>query len=56
MLNLKKKKKRPTYLPRLKMMGRSTANKYIFKDGLTNILFENRKNTVFEIIENLHLP
>ena len=32
MLNLKKKK-RPTYLPKLKLMGRSTANKNIFKDG-----------------------
>ena len=30
----KKKKKRPTYLPKLKLMGRSMANKYIFKDGL----------------------
>ena len=31
MLNLKKKKKkRPTYLPKLKLKGRSTANKYIF--------------------------
>ena len=24
-----------TYLPKLKLMGRCTANKYIFKDGLT---------------------
>ena len=27
-------KKRPTYLPKLKLMGKSTANKYVFKDGL----------------------
>ena len=34
----KKKKKKndlPTYLPILKLMGRSTANKEYFKDGLT---------------------
>ena len=38
MLNFKKKeeKKIPTYLPKLKLMGRSTANKYIFKDGLNH--------------------
>ena len=32
---LSSKKKIPAYLPKLKLMGRSTANKYIFKDGLT---------------------
>ena len=29
------KKKRHTCLPKLKLMGRTTANKYIFKDGLS---------------------
>ena len=28
------KNKRPTYLPNLILMGRSTSNKGIFKDGL----------------------
>ena len=32
MVNFLKKKK--TYLPKLKLVGRSMANKYIFKDGL----------------------
>ena len=31
---VKKKKKKLTYLPILKLMGRSTANKDCFKDGL----------------------
>ena len=44
MLNfLKKEKKKdlPTYIPKLKLMGRtrSTANKYIFKDGLRQCNF-----------------
>ena len=33
---LNSKNKRPNFLPKLKLMGRSTANKYIFKDGPAN--------------------
>ena len=29
-----KREKRPTYLLKLKLMGRNMGNKYIFKDGL----------------------
>ena len=27
-------KQRPTHLPKVKLIGKSTANKYNFKDGL----------------------
>ena len=36
MPNLNKKKKK-TYLPKLKLMGRSMSNKYVFKDGLESV-------------------
>ena len=39
LIQKKKKKKIPTYLPTSKMMGRSTANIQFFKDGL-NILIK----------------
>ena len=39
MLDFLKEKKRPTYLPKLKLMGRSVANKYILKDGLKPRIF-----------------
>ena len=39
MLNFYKKK--ITYLPKLKLMGRSAENKYIFKDGLLKVAFKN---------------
>ena len=43
MLNFFKKKDLPTYLPKLKLMGRSTANKYILKDGLRTVLQDEMK-------------
>ena len=36
------KKRRPTYLPNLILMGRSIANKDIFKDGLTVMMLSFR--------------
>jgi hypothetical protein len=32
--SIKKKKKKSTFLPTLKILGRVTANKHFFKDGL----------------------
>ena len=43
MLNFFKKKDLSTYLPKLKLMGRSTANKYILKDGLRTVLQDEMK-------------
>ena len=34
-------KEKKTYQPKLKLMGRSMANKYFFKDGLRMVLFSS---------------
>ena len=40
LIQKKKKKKIPTYLPTSKMMGRSTANIQFFKDGLSLTFYQ----------------
>ena len=44
----KKKKKLPTYLPISQMMGRSTANIHIFKDGLNKMAIRAKNRKTFK--------
>ena len=41
------KKLRLTYLPKLKLMDRSMAIKYIFKDGLNSVLVLKKTSRIF---------